>query len=244
MATNTALEKVMRELAALEEPKMREANESRGDDHGVNLTQLRALSKATQDPARARTSALGHGRHRRPPSCHARVQTEGALGGRARRDDPRHPLAEAPRLVHREHGEARSPRRGAPLALERRRRPRRSRGLEPHDRESRQDAPKGSISKALLDQIEKEMKQAPAAKQWAMNHCLAEIGIHHASFAREPSRSASGSKCSSTTRRHRVARRRTRRYGSPRWFADATKPKRRDRPRRKQRPVDASRRRA
>jgi 3-methyladenine DNA glycosylase AlkD len=33
--------------------------------------------------------------------------------------------------------------------------------------------------KALLDQIEKEMKQAPAHKQWAMNHCLAEIGIHH-----------------------------------------------------------------
>ena len=23
------------------------------------------------------------------------------------------------------------------------------------------------------------MKQAPARKQWAMNHCLAEIGIHH-----------------------------------------------------------------
>jgi 3-methyladenine DNA glycosylase AlkD len=45
MATNTPLEKVMRELAALEEPKMREANERRGDDHGVNLTHLRALAK-------------------------------------------------------------------------------------------------------------------------------------------------------------------------------------------------------
>ena len=45
MATNTALEKVMRELAALENPKMREANEGRGDDHGVNLTHLRALAK-------------------------------------------------------------------------------------------------------------------------------------------------------------------------------------------------------
>ncbi len=32
----------MRELAALEDPKMREANERRGDDHGVNLTHLRA----------------------------------------------------------------------------------------------------------------------------------------------------------------------------------------------------------
>ena len=43
MATNTTLDKVMRELATLEEPKMREANE--GDDHGVNLTHLRALAK-------------------------------------------------------------------------------------------------------------------------------------------------------------------------------------------------------
>jgi hypothetical protein len=28
-------------------------------------------------------------------------------------------------------------------------------------------------------QIEKEMKQAPAHKQWAVNHCLAQIGICH-----------------------------------------------------------------
>jgi 3-methyladenine DNA glycosylase AlkD len=45
MSTNTSLKQVMRELAALEEPKMREANERRGDDHGVNLTHLRALAK-------------------------------------------------------------------------------------------------------------------------------------------------------------------------------------------------------
>ena len=35
----------MRELAALENPQMREVNERRGDDHGVNLSQLRALAK-------------------------------------------------------------------------------------------------------------------------------------------------------------------------------------------------------
>jgi 3-methyladenine DNA glycosylase AlkD len=33
---------------------------------------------------------------------------------------------------------------------------------------------------ALLAQIEKEMKGAQTRKQWSMNHCLAEIGIHHA----------------------------------------------------------------
>ena len=39
--------------------------------------------------------------------------------------------------------------------------------------------PEGLDLQALLDQIEREMKQAPEHKQWAMNHCLAEIGIHH-----------------------------------------------------------------
>ena len=34
----------------------------------------------------------------------------------------------------------------------------------------------------LLDQIEVEMKDAPAPKQWSMNHCLAEIGIHHPAY--------------------------------------------------------------
>src|SRR6187402_125086 len=33
------------ELAALEDPKMRAANEKRGDDHGINLGRMRALAK-------------------------------------------------------------------------------------------------------------------------------------------------------------------------------------------------------
>lgn len=45
MSTSTTIKEVMRELAALEDPKMREANERRGDDHGVNLTHLRSLAK-------------------------------------------------------------------------------------------------------------------------------------------------------------------------------------------------------
>lgn len=40
-------------------------------------------------------------------------------------------------------------------------------------------SPDGLDLPALLDQIEAEMKTAPSAKQWSMNHCLAEIGIHH-----------------------------------------------------------------
>jgi 3-methyladenine DNA glycosylase AlkD len=45
-------EGVLAALAALEDPAMRAANEKRGDDHGVNLTKLRAVAKAVKaDPA-------------------------------------------------------------------------------------------------------------------------------------------------------------------------------------------------
>ena len=36
---------VLQELAALEDPRMRAVNERNGDDHGVNLTKLRAIAK-------------------------------------------------------------------------------------------------------------------------------------------------------------------------------------------------------
>ncbi len=45
MSTKPTLKDVMRELATLADPKMREARECRGDDHRVNLTHLRALAK-------------------------------------------------------------------------------------------------------------------------------------------------------------------------------------------------------
>ena len=41
----TTVAEVMAELAALEDPKTREVNENHGDDHGVNLSKLRALAK-------------------------------------------------------------------------------------------------------------------------------------------------------------------------------------------------------
>lgn len=39
--------------------------------------------------------------------------------------------------------------------------------------------PDGLVLVDLLDTIEAEMKDAPDRLQWAMNHCLAEIGIQH-----------------------------------------------------------------
>ncbi len=44
MAETTVAE-VMAELAALEKPRAREVNEQHGDDHGVNLGELRALAE-------------------------------------------------------------------------------------------------------------------------------------------------------------------------------------------------------
>ena len=38
-------------------------------------------------------------------------------------------------------------------------------------------SPEGLDVDALLDRIEKEMAKAPAAAQWTMNSCLAQIGI-------------------------------------------------------------------
>lgn len=39
--------------------------------------------------------------------------------------------------------------------------------------------PKGLDLVALLDRIEREMKDAPELARWTMNACLATIGIHH-----------------------------------------------------------------
>jgi 3-methyladenine DNA glycosylase AlkD len=42
--------------------------------------------------------------------------------------------------------------------------------------------PQGLDLAGLLDVIEAEMKGAPDRLQWAMNHCLAQIGIEHAEY--------------------------------------------------------------
>ncbi|MEV4900604.1 DNA alkylation repair protein [Citricoccus sp. NPDC055426] len=61
--TGTAIEptvtSVQAELASLEDPAMRAANEKRGDDHGVNLGKLRGVAKAAKtDPAAKQQLAL------------------------------------------------------------------------------------------------------------------------------------------------------------------------------------------
>jgi 3-methyladenine DNA glycosylase AlkD len=178
MSRKPALEQVVRKLAALDDPKMREANERQGDDHGVNLTRLRELAKllkiqhelalelwATGDTAARLLSTL---------VCRPKALSAAELDAMIRDiSSPklldwfivnivkrgRH--AEELRIGWKD-GDDLVGRAGWSLTTERV--VKNAEGLD---------------LDALLDQIEKEMKQAPARKQWAMNHCLAEIGIHH-----------------------------------------------------------------
>ena len=169
----------MRELAALEEPKMREANERRGDDHGVNLTHLRALAArlksqpeltlelwATGDTAARLLATL---------VCKPRMLSAAELDAMVR--DVR-----SPKLLDWFIANMVKPGR---YAEELRLRWKDDDGLVGRAGWTLTTArvvknAEGLDLDALLGQIEKEMKHAPAEKQWAMNHCLAEIGIHHA----------------------------------------------------------------
>lgn len=55
------VDEVLAELAELEDPRMRAVNERHGDDHGVNLTKLRAIAKKlkTQHPLAVELWATG-----------------------------------------------------------------------------------------------------------------------------------------------------------------------------------------
>jgi 3-methyladenine DNA glycosylase AlkD len=181
MATTSILDEILGELAALEDAKMREANERHGDDHGVNLAKLRALAKRlkTQHELALELWKTGDTAARLLATlvCKPKALTADDLDAMIR--DIRSPRlldwfvvnvvkpgrhAEELRLRWKDGGNLVG---RAGWSLTTARVVKKAQGL---------DLP------ALLDQIEKEMKQAPAEKQWAMNHCLAEIGIHHASL--------------------------------------------------------------
>jgi 3-methyladenine DNA glycosylase AlkD len=177
-STSATVDDVMRDLAALEDPKIREANERRGDDYGVNLTQVRALAKQlkTQPELAPQLWATGDTTARLLATlvCKPKAFSAEALDAMVRdirstkvldwfvgnvAKNSRH--AEALRLAWKDEDDLVG-RAGWDLTCERV--AKRAEGLD---------------LEALLDQIEQEMQQAPPHKQWAMNHCLAEIGIQH-----------------------------------------------------------------
>ncbi|MEU0446302.1 DNA alkylation repair protein [Streptomyces tendae] len=169
----------MAELAGLEDPRIRAVNEKHGDDHGVNLTKLRALAKrlktqpglardlwATDDTA-ARLLALLICR----PKSYDRDELDAMLR-RARTPKvhdwlvnyvvKRNPHAEELRVAWTADPHPVVASAGWALTTER-----------------VAKKPAGLDLTALLDTVESEMKDAPDRLQWAMNHCLAQIGIDH-----------------------------------------------------------------
>ncbi|OLT26949.1 DNA alkylation repair protein [Actinomadura sp. CNU-125] len=169
----------MAELAALEDPKARAVNEKHGDDHGVNLGKLRALAKrlkAQQDLAyrlwetddtAARLLAILIAR----PKSFGRDELDVMLReARAPKVQDwllnyvtkKNPHCEDLRLSW--FGDPDPVVASAGWALTTARVAKEPEGLD---------------LAALLDTIEAEMKDAPDRLQWAMNHCLAEIGIRH-----------------------------------------------------------------
>ena len=178
--TETTVAEVLAELAALEDPKVRAVNEKHGDDHGVNLGKLRAVAKRLkiqQDLARrlwptgdtaARLLAILICR----PKAFEREELDVMV--RDSRVPKVHdwlvnyvvkksPHAEELRLSWSVDPDPVVAGAGWALTTE---------------RVAKQ--PAGLDLEALLDVIEAEMKNAPDRLQWAMNHCLAQIGIDHA----------------------------------------------------------------
>ncbi|WP_208860837.1 DNA alkylation repair protein [Streptomyces griseoflavus] len=169
----------MAELAGLDDPRIREVNEKHGDDHGVNLGKLRALAKrlktqqelarelwATGDSA-ARLLALLVCR----PKAFGRDELDVML--REARTPKVHdwlvnyvvkksPHAEELRVAWSADPDPVVASAGWALTTER-----------------VAKKPAGLDLDGLLDVIEAEMKDAPDRLQWAMNHCLAQIGIEH-----------------------------------------------------------------
>lgn len=179
MAETTVAE-VMAELAELEDPRAREVNEKHGDDHGVNLSKLRALAKrlktqhefarqlwATGDtPAKLLAILICR------PKAFDRDELDVML--RAARTPKVHdwlvnyvvkknPHAEELRLAWSADPDPVVASAGWALTTER-----------------VAKKPDGLDLAGLLDVIEAEMRDAPDRLQWAMNHCLAQIGIEHA----------------------------------------------------------------
>ena len=179
MADPLTVPDILAELAALEDPKMRAANEKRGDDHGLNLSKLRALAKKVK-------------------TNHALAKELWATGETAPRllalliNKPREYSTDELDAMLRE---TQPPKvndwfvnyvaKKTPLAEEMRMRwfrdadPTVSAAAWALTAERVVKDPDGLDLDGLLDLIEGELKDAPKRPQWAMNETLAQIGIHH-----------------------------------------------------------------
>lgn len=179
MNTTAAIE-VMAELAALEDPKVRAINERHGDDHGVNLSKLRAIAKRlkTQHPLAvelwqtddtpAQLIALLICRPKEFTADELDAMVRQARASKVR--DwlinyvvKKSPHCEELRVTWSADADAGVRSAGWALTAER----------------ARKNADGLDLS-GLLDVVDAEMKDAPDRLQWEMNNTLAYIGIENA----------------------------------------------------------------
>lgn len=177
--SDMTLDQALGELAALEDPKMRAANEKRGDDHGINLSRMRALAKKikTDQPLALELWSTGETAARLLALliCRPRDFSTDELDAMIRETDPpkvndwfvnyvtkKSPLAEQMRV--RWFDDADPTVAAAAWSLTSVRIAKDAEGLDLDH---------------LLDLIEAQMKDAPKRPQWSMNEALAQIGIHH-----------------------------------------------------------------
>lgn len=177
--TETSVAALMAELAALDDPRARAVNENHGDDHGVNLGALRAIAKRlkTQQELAVRLWATGDTAARLLALliCRPRAFERDELDAMLREARSpkvldwlvnyvvkKSPHAEELRLAWFADADPVVASAGWALTS---------------DRVTKQ--PEGLDLDALLDIIEAEMTDAPDRLQWAMNACLAQIGITH-----------------------------------------------------------------
>ena len=180
VGTDPAVAELVAELASLEDPRIREVNEKHGNDHAVNLGHLRAIAKRlkTQQDLAGRLWATGDTAARLlallicRPKAFGRDELDGMLrGARVPKVHDwlvgyvvkKSPHAEDLRPVWMADPDPVVASAGWALTSER-----------------VVKRPEGLDLAGLLDTIEAEMKDAPDRLQWAMNHCLAQIGIEHA----------------------------------------------------------------
>lgn len=179
MSTTPSVAQVMAELSALANPKILAVNERHGDDHAVNLSKLRAVAKGlkTQHELAGELWRTGDGAARLlailvcRPRAFGRDELDAML--REARTPKVHDwlvnyvVKKSPHVEDLRVAWFTDP---DPVVA--------SAGwaLTTH-RVTKQ--PDGLDLPGLLDVIEAHMVAAPERLQWAMNHCLAQIGIDH-----------------------------------------------------------------
>ena len=177
--TGMTVAEVMAGLAELEDPRIREVNARHGDDHGVNLGKLRALAKRLKTQQELARELWGTGdtaaRLLALLICRPKAFDRDELDVMLRQAHTpkvqdwlvnyvvkKNPHAEELRVAWFADPDPVVASAGWALTTER-----------------VAKKPGGLDLPGLLDLIEAEMKGAPDRLQWAMNHCLAQIGIEH-----------------------------------------------------------------